>query len=72
MKRLNKGLLVTSGICGGLGLALLICGGNDLVDALSINSGDFQEMKDEVMSEISDHTNFDPVNWFVEWVTDIF
>ena len=56
MKRLNKGLLVTSGICGGLGLALLICGmllggirgGNDLVDALSINSGDFQEMKDEV------------------------
>lgn len=26
MKRLNKGLLVTSGICGGLGLALLICG----------------------------------------------
>ena len=44
MKRLNKGLLVTSGICGGLGLALLICGmllggirgGNDLVDALSI------------------------------------
>ena len=39
MKRLNKGLLVTSGICGGLGLALLICGmllggirgGNDLV-----------------------------------------
>lgn len=38
MKRLNKGLLVTSGICGGLGLALLICGmllggirgGNDL------------------------------------------
>ena len=73
MKRLNKGLLVTSGICGGLGLALLICGmllggirgGNDLVDALSINSGDFQEMKD-------DHTNFDPVNWFVEWVTDIF
>ena len=40
MKRLNKGLLVTSGICGGLGLALLICGmllggirgGNDLVD----------------------------------------
>lgn len=59
MKRLNKGLLVTSGICGGLGLALLICGmllggirgGNDLVDALSINSGDFQEMKDEVMSE---------------------
>ena len=75
MKRLNKGLLVTSGICGGLGLALLICGirgGNDLVDALSINSGDFQEMKDEVMSEISDHTNFDPINWFVEWVTDIF
>ena len=79
MKRLNKGLLVTSGICGGLGLALLICGmllggirgGNDLGDALSINSGDFQEMKDEVMSEISDHTNFDPVNWFVEWVTDI-
>lgn len=38
MKCLNKGLLVTSGICGGLGLALLICGmllggirgGNDL------------------------------------------
>ena len=26
MKRLNKGLLVTSGICRGLGLALLICG----------------------------------------------
>lgn len=49
-----------------------IRGGNDLVDAFSINSGDFQEMKDEVMSEISDHTNFDPVNWFVEWVTDIF
>lgn len=47
-------------------------GGNDLVDALSINSGDFQEMEDEVMSEISDHTNFDPVNWFVEWLTDIF
>lgn len=53
MKRLNKGLLVTSGICGGLGLALLICGmllggirgENDLVDALSINSGDFQERK---------------------------
>ena len=42
------------------------------MDALSINSGDFQEMTDEVMSEINDHTNFDPVNWFVEWVTDIF
>ena len=60
MKRLNKGLLVTSGICGGLGLALLICGmllggirgGNDLVDALSINSGDFQEMKDALMQYI--------------------
>ncbi len=26
MKRLNKGLLVTSGICGGLGLALRSAG----------------------------------------------
>lgn len=32
----------------------------------------FSGVKDEVMSEISDHTNFDPINWFVEWVTDIF
>ena len=47
-------------------------GVNVLGDGVSIKSGDFQEMKDEVMSEISDHTNFDPVNWFVEWVTDIF
>lgn len=50
MKRLNKGLLVTSGICGGLGLALLICGmllggirgGNDLVDAFPSTAGIFR------------------------------
>ena len=66
MKRLNKGLLVTSGICGGLGLALLICGmllggirgGNDLVDALSINSGDFQEILNNNFNMPSFRTEF--------------
>lgn len=80
MKRLNKGLLMTSGICGGLGLALLICGMllggirgvRDLPDALSVNSRDMQEIESEIMNEISNHTNLDPVHWFVDWVTDIF
>ena len=66
MKRLNKGLLVTSGICGGLGLALLICGmllggirgGNDLVDAFSINSGDFQEILNNNFNMPSFRTEF--------------
>ena len=66
MKRLNKGLLVTSGICGGLGLALLICGmllggirgGNDLGDALSINSGDFQEILNNNFNMPSFRTEF--------------
>ena len=89
MKRLNKGLLVTSGICGGLGLALLICGmllggirgGNDLGDALSINSGDFQEMKDKrlyrsstnymicgVCGGIGEYFNIDPTLVRLAWV----
>lgn len=77
MKRFHKGLLVTSGICGGLGIVLLICGmllggARHLPDALSVNSRDFQSMKSEVMREIGDHTHFNLVDWFVDLVDEVF